>query len=341
MQVRFEELQRHLATELLPAYLVCGDEPLMVAEAADAIRRKARAAGFGEREVFFAERGFDWNALRTAGQSLSLFAARRILEVKMPGGKPGVEGGRALTELIERPPPDALLLIITEQLDRDALKSSWVEAMASAGGLLRVWPVTIDALPRWITARMTAAGLKPVAQAAQVLAERVEGNLLAAHQEIEKLALLYPQGTIDEAAVAYAVANSARYDIFQLSEAALCGDAPRALRILAGLRSEGTEPPLILWALHRDLQVLWQSVMRVRTGETGVRTGPPTRQRASQALARAQSRASRALVNGLLRTCTRIDRIIKGQADGDPWDALARLTALLAGVSTPALDRAG
>jgi DNA polymerase-3 subunit delta len=329
MKIRTDQLAGHLAEKLLPAYLVSGDEPLLVGEAADAIRGKARQEGYSEREVFFVERGFDWNALRAAGQTLSLFATRRILEVKMPSGKAGVDGAKALAELIERPPPDLLLLIITQQLDRDAQKSAWVSAMEERSGWVQVWPVNIGELPRWIATRMAKHGLKPDADAAQLLAERVEGNLLAAHQEIEKLALLNPPGAIDEAAVAYAVANSARYDIFQLSEAALEGDASRALRILAGLKSEGAEPPLVLWALAKEVRALWQVQMRARTGEPA--SAAPVWGRPSPALAKAQQRASGMPLDQLLRDCSQIDRMIKGHAAGDPWDALARMATTVAG----------
>jgi DNA polymerase-3 subunit delta len=201
--------------------------------------------------------------------------------------------------------------------------------MEEQGGWEQVWPVKIGELPRWIVARAAQLGLKCNANAAQLLAERVEGNLLAAHQEIEKLALLHPRGTIDEAAVTYAVANSARYDIFQLSEATLMGDAPRALRILAGLKSEGTEPPLVLWALAKEVRSLWQGEMRARTGEPA--TAAPVWPRPSPALASAPRRASRLPLDQLLRDCGEIDRMIKGHDAGDPWDALARMAATVAG----------
>ena len=330
MKLRIDELAGHLASSLLPSYLVSGDELLLVGEAADAIREKARRAGYAEREVFFIDRSFDWNALRTAGQSLSLFATRRILEVKMPSGKAGVDGAKALVDLITRPPPDTLLLLVTDQLDRDALKAAWVAAIDDQGGWVQVRPVKISELPRWIAARMTRLGLKADNDAAQLLAERVEGNLLAAHQEIEKLALLHPGGRIDQAAVAQAVAMSARYDIFQLSDAALDGDAARALRVLAGLRSEGTEAPLVLWTLARELRALWQGQMRARSGESA--SQPPAWTRPSPALAKAQRRAASLPLDRLLRDCASIDRMIKGQACGDPWDALARMTIAIAGV---------
>jgi DNA polymerase-3 subunit delta len=329
MKIRSDQLAGHLAARLLPAYLISGDEPLLVGEAADAIREKARREGYAEREVFFVERTFDWNSLRAAGQSLSLFATRRILEVKMPSGKAGVDGAKALVELIEHPPPDTLLLVITDQLDRDTLKSAWVGAMEERAAWVQIWPVKIGELPRWIAARMARLGLKADAAAAQLLAERVEGNLLAANQEIEKLVLLNPGGTIDASAVAHAVANSARYDIFQLSEAALDGDAARALRILAGLKSEGTEAPLVLWALAKELRSLWQGQMRAQTGEAA--SHPPAWTRPSPALAQAQRRAASLPLDQLLRDCATIDRMIKGQAAGDPWDALARMTTTLAG----------
>lgn len=329
MKIRTDQLQAKLAAKLQPTYLVSGNEPLLVAEAADAIRLKARQEGFAERDVFFVERSFDWNALRTAGQSLSLFSARRILEVKMPSGKAGVDGSKVLAELIENPPPDTLLLVIADQLDRDALKSAWVAAMEEYGVWVQVWPVKIGELPRWIAARMSRHGLQPSADAATLLAERVEGNLLAANQEIEKLALLNAPGAIDEAAVAEAVANSARYDIFQLSDATLDGDAPRALRILAGLKSEGTEPPLVLWALARDVRALWQGEMRARSGSSAGAT--PAWPRPSPALERARRRAGRLPLDQLLRDCSQIDRLIKGHAAGDPWDALARMAMTVAG----------
>jgi len=329
MKIRSEQLTGHLAAKLLPAYLVSGNEPLLVGEAADAIRRKARESGYVEREVFFAERGFDWNALLAAGQSLSLFAARRILEVKMPSGKAGVDGSKVLAELIERPPLDTVLLVITDQLDRDAQKAAWVAAMEEQAGWVQIWPVRIGELPRWITGRMAQHDLKPDADAARLLAERVEGNLLAAHQEIEKLALLEPRGPVDEAAVAAAVANSARYDIFQLSEAALEGDAPRALRILAGLKGEGTEPPLVLWALAKEVRALWQGELRAHTGAS---QSAPAWARPSPGLAKAQQRAGRLPLDRLLSDCSQIDRMIKGHAAGDPWDALARMATAVAGV---------
>ena len=195
---------------------------------------------------------------------------------------------------------------------------------------MRVWPVKIGELPRWIAARMAKHGLQPHMAAAQLLAERVEGNLLAAHQEIEKLALLNPPGAIDAAAVAQAVANSARYDIFHLSEAALDGDAPRALRVLAGLKAEGTEPPLVLWALAKEVRALWQGEMRARTGQPA--SAAPAWTRPSPSLAKAQHRAGRLPLDQLLRDCSEIDRMIKGRAAGDPWDALARMTSTVAGV---------
>lgn len=332
MKIRFEQLAGQLAGKLLPAYLVSGDEPLLVGEAADAIRLRAREQGYTDREVFFSERGFDWNDLRTAGQSLSLFASRRILEVKMPSGKAGVDGSKALTELIADPPPDTLLLVVTDQLDRDAQKSAWVGAMEKHGGWVQVWPVRIGELPRWIAGRMAQRGMKADAGAAQLLAERVEGNLLAAHQEIEKLALLELRGAVTEGVVADAVANSARYDIFQLSEAALDGDAPRALRILAGLKGEGTEPPLVLWALAKDVRALWQGERRARSGAPPAAT--PSWQRPSPALERARKRAAQLPLDRLIRDCSQIDRMIKGHAAGDPWDALARMATAVAGVDT-------
>ncbi|MGH8314145.1 MAG: DNA polymerase III subunit delta, partial [Steroidobacterales bacterium] len=185
--------------------------------------------------------------------------------------------------------------------------------------------------PRWIGARMALRGLTVDANAARLLAERIEGNLLAAHQEIEKLALLHAGGAIDAEAIADVVANNARYDIFQLSDAALDGDAARALRILAGLKNEGTEPPLVLWALARDVRQLWQGEWRARSG--GQAAAAPAWPRPSPALERARKRANRMPLDQLMRDCGRIDRMIKGHAAGDPWDALARMATTVAGIT--------
>jgi DNA polymerase-3 subunit delta len=317
-----DSLAAHLARQLTHAYLVSGDEPLLVGEAADAIRQAARQAGHTDRQVFVAERGFDWNELQGESASLPLFAERRILEVRLPSGKPG-DGADVLQSLVERSAPDTLLLVISAQLDRTSQQSAWVNAFERGGAWVPVWPIDVGRLPAWIAARMQRHGLQPAAGAAEFLAERVEGNLLAAQQEIDKLALLIGRGTVDVETLGSAIARSARYDVWKLQDAALRGEGERALRILSGLRSEGEEPTLILWALSHALRGVWNSA---RGGL------PPQGPRLPSAVADAARRLKVARVAELVTEAAAADRAIKGLSDDDSWDALARLVARMAGV---------
>lgn len=318
-----DTLAAHLARQLLPAYLISGDEPLLVAEAADAVRRAARAAGFTERRVFFTERGFDWNALRAESQSLSLFADRRILEVRLPTGKPG-DGAEVLQSLVENPAPDQVLLVISAQLDRTVLQSAWLKTFERQGGWVVAWPVEVGRLPAWIGERMRLQGMVPEPGAVELLAARVEGNLLAAQQEIDKLALLLGPGPVDATKLEETVAKSARYDVYKLQDAALRGDAERALRILSGLEAEGEEPTLVLWALCSGLRAVWNSLRGLPP--------VPVWQRPPAALPHAVRRLQLPLVAQLVSDAVTVDRAIKGRASSDPWDALARFVACLAGV---------
>ncbi len=321
-----DSLSSHLARELKSAYLVTGDEPLLAAEAADAIRRRARESGYTERRVFFVERGFDWNGLRAESQSLSLFAERRVLDVRMPGGKPG-DGAELLRALAENPSPDQLLLLSCGKLERQTLQSEWVKAFEQSGVWVQIWPIDSGRLPDWIAARMRSRGLVADPAAAELLAERAEGNLLAAQQEIDKLALLVKPGPVDAAMLSQVVADSARFDVFQLGDAALRGDARRALRILDGLRGEGVEATLVLWAVNREVRALRQHLSQERSGHS-----PPAWQRPNPALLAAAQRARNLPVGELVRLAVRADRTIKGRNAGDPWDVLALLIARLAGV---------
>jgi len=332
MRIKAEQLQRELASALKPAWLVTGDEPLLVGEAADAIRARAKEEGYAEREAFFVESRFDWSAVQGSGQALSLFATRRIRDIRLPTPRPGVDGGKVLAELAADPPPDTILLVVTGRLERDAFSSAWFKAFEQHGVVVQVWPVEIAELPRWVTARAARHGLELGPDAARLLAQRVEGNLLAAHQEIEKLALTHEPGWVDEDEVAAAVANSARYDVFQLGEAALGGDAARALRILEGLRGEGAEPPVVLWLLCREIRTL----AAARRGSRGQQAWGKQAERRARALDAALRRTAGQRLGPMVSRAAQVDRCIKGQAQGDPWDELAELVAMLAGVALPA-----
>ncbi len=331
MRIRLEQLPGKLRGSLPVTWLVSGDEPLLVGEAADAIRSRAREEGYTERETHFVEGRFDWGQVLESSQSLSLFASRRVLEVRLPSPRPGVEGGKVLADLAANPPPDTLVLVIAGRLDRDGLSSAWGRAFDQHGIVLQVWPVEVGALPRWLGERAERHGLHMTDEAARLLALRVEGNLLAAHQEIEKLALTRDTGAVDEDDIAAAVASSARYDVFQLGEAALAGDAVRALRILEGLRGEGMEPPVVLWLLAREIRAL---ATARRDGPT--RAFGPQAERRARVLQAAVRRLAGQRLGPLVTQAAYIDRCIKGLGRGDPWDELAALVARLAGVPLPA-----
>jgi DNA polymerase III subunit delta len=327
MRIDSNELPRTLEKSLASTWLIAGDEPLLVGEAADSVRARARAQGFSGRELFTTDRGFDWSELLAAGRMLSLFSERRILEVRMPSPRPGKDGGAVLAKLAADPPPDTLLLIVTTRPERETYSTTWFKAFEKNGVVVLAWPVEIGRLPRWITERAARQGLALDADGAALLAERVEGNLLAAHQEIEMLALLQPRGQLGFEAVQAAVANSARYDVFQLGEAALDGDAARGLRILDGLRAEGAEPPLVLWAICRELRGL---------AEARANPGAPQgygrqAERRAALLERAITRMSGKPLEPLFISAALADRQIKGYARGDPWTSLTAIVVALAG----------
>ncbi|HEX9803401.1 MAG TPA: DNA polymerase III subunit delta [Gammaproteobacteria bacterium] len=336
MRLRCEQLAAHLRQGVQPLYLLSGDEPLQLMEAADAIRARVRELGFGEREVLHAEAGFDWSALSAASGSLSLFAEKRLLELRLPGGKPGKEGGAALSGYAADPPPDTVLLIISGKIDSASQKSKWFRALEATGATLQVWPVEPSALPGWVMSRMRSRGMQPTGEAARLLAERVEGNLLAAAQEVEKLRLLHGEGPIDAAQVEEGVADSARYDIFELVDTALLGDAPRTARVIEGLRAEGVEPILVLWALLREIRAQAQMAGELAQGSSVDavlgRFRVWEKRKAPVRAGLARHTLKRWLL--LLRRAGRIDRMVKGAEPGNPWDELLQLALLMAGVRT-------
>jgi DNA polymerase-3 subunit delta len=315
-------------------YLISGDEPLLVGEAADAIRAAARAAGYADRTVFFIDRSFSWDEFKHASQSLSLFAERRLFELRMPSGKPD-KGAQQLAELALQPPPDVVCLVVTGKLDKRASDAPWVRAVEKHGIWVPVWPVETAALPAWLRARAKLLQLEMEPAAAQLIVDRVEGNLLAAKQELEKLSLLANGDPISSALVLGSVGDSARYDVFQLAEAAAAGDAARALRVLLGLKSEGVEPTLILWALVRELRGLWQARERDRLRSPVRGSGWNL---AATPSPRALSRAKKLPLSRLLVQASHADRIIKGLAPGDAWSAMTALTGGLAGALQATAD---
>jgi DNA polymerase-3 subunit delta len=330
VRINTDQVPRTLEKGLSPVWLIIGDEALLTGEAADAVRARARADGFTGRELFVTDRSFDWSELAASTRSLSLFAERRIIEIRMPSPRPGKEGGAALAQLAADPGPDNLLLVVTTKPEKDTRSSAWFKAFDKHGYVVQAWPVDIGRLPQWITGRAARHGLTFDRDAAGLLAERIEGNLLAAHQEIEKLALLHAGGRIGVDEVQTAVANSARYDVFQLGEAALEGDVPRSIRILDGLRAEGAEPPLVLWAICRELRALAEA----RTGAERHAYGPQAERREAL-LKKAARRTAGQPIEPLFAAAAGVDRQIKGYAKGEPWTSLTGLVATLAGARLP------
>jgi DNA polymerase-3 subunit delta len=306
----------------------------LVDEAADAIRAAARAAGYADRSVFFIDRTFAWDDLRQASQSLSLFADRRLFELRMPSGKPD-KGAATLLDMATRPPPDVVCLIITDKLDNKTGDAPWVRAVEKHGVWVPVRPVETAALPGWLRARARALNAEMEPEAAQLIVDRVEGNLLAAQQELEKLALLANGQRISADLVLRSVGDSARYDVFQLGAAAAGGDAERALRILLGLKSEGVEPTLILWALTRELRGLWQVRERNRLRSNGRGTGW---NQAATPTPQALARIGKVPLASLLRQAHHTDRVVKGLAGGDAWTAITGLACSLSGALQATAD---
>ncbi len=330
-RITTDQLPRALEKSLAPAWLLAGDEPLLIGEAADAIRARARAEGYGGRELHVIDRTFDWSELMASSRSLSLFSERRIIEVRMPTPRPGREGGAVLAKLASDPVPDTLLMVMTTRPERDTWSAAWFKAFEKHGVFVQSTPVEIGRLPQWIIARAARHGIAIDAEGAALLAERVEGNLLAAHQEIEKLALLHAAGGVGVGDVQSAVANSARYDVFQLGEAALDGDAARCLRILEGLRAEGAEPPLVLWSVCRELRALADA----RSGAGAPAGYGHQAERRAALLRRAVARTAKQPLGPLFAWAARVDRQVKGLARGDPWTSLTGLVATMAGARLP------
>jgi len=337
VNLRPSQLAAHLERTLAPVYTIHGDEPLLAMEAGDDIRAAARKAGCDEREVLIAEKGFDWDAFRATNANLGLFGSRKLVDLRIPSGKPGVDGAKALeaaaASVASDANPEIVLLVTLPRLDRAAQSSAWFTALGNAGVAIAVFAPERNELPAWIAARLARQGQRASAETLAFLADRCEGNLFAAKQEIAKLGLLLPAGEIPYDAVESAVTDVARYDILQLSEAWLTGDAARALRIIASLESEGEGLPLLLWQLGEDLHALAAILELVATG-TPVAVALRNARvwgRRQAAMERAARRVRSAAVTPMLRALARLDAVSKGIGTGNAWDELRELALTLAG----------
>ena len=328
MLLKGEQLATHLERELKAVYVVYGDEPLLVIEAADAIRAAARRGGFDERNVLTALPGFNWVELHHAAGNMSLFGGRTLIDLRIPTGKPGREGGAAIQDYCAHPSPDALLLVTLPGLDWSDEKAAWLKALTDAGVAVKLIPPNLAQLPAWIASRLRRQQQEADGDALRFIAERVEGNLLAAHQEILKLGLLHPPGKLSLQQIQDAVLNVARYDLDGLREALLTGDVARLTRTLDGLQQEGEAPPLVLWAITEEVRALAQVKAGLRQRQPlDVLLKEARVWGARQALfKRAVQRVDAANANSALAHAALIDRLIKGAAGaGDVWDEFLRL----------------
>ncbi len=327
MLLKGEQLAAHLERELRPLYVVYGDEPLLVIEAADAIRARARQQGYSEREVLTVLPQFDWGQLLAAGGNMSLFGDRKLIDLRIPTGKPGKEGGAALQDWCRNLSPDNLLLITLPELDWREEKAVWFTTLVNAGVAIKLNAPPLAELPGWIAGRLRRQQQSADLESLKFIAERVEGNLLAAHQEIQKLGLLYPAGALSLAQIREAVLNVARYDIDSLREALLAGDVARLSRTLDGLMHEGEAPPLVLWAMSEEIRAL--AILR-----SGLDRGRPLEQLLKEAkvwgprqnpVKKALQRLSTATLEAALQHAGKIDRLAKGVGQGNIWEEFLRL----------------
>ena len=331
-QMDIEQLSPDLP--LKPLYVIHGEEDLLRVEALDVLRQAARQQGYLNREVYSADSAsFDWQELLHAAGSMGLFADLKLLEIHIPGGKPGKTGGDALQELAGRLPEDTAVVLMLPKLERAQMQAKWFAALAKHGVVLEAKAVSGAALPQWIQGRLKQAGLEIEADALSLFAERVEGNLLAAKQEIDKLALLHPRGhLVNMADAEAAVANVARFDVFQLAGAWMSGDAARTARLLEGLEADGEEPVMLLWALAEDIRILIRLTAALKQGQSvqSVRNSLRLWGDKQTLAPMAVRRISIARLLAALQDCAKIDCMIKGAEVGNAWAEFKHLTLELA-----------
>ncbi|OUR74430.1 DNA polymerase III subunit delta [Methylophaga sp. 41_12_T18] len=338
MRLKAEQLASHLQQNYLPVYLIHGDEQMLVEEASDLVRQHARNQGVTDRQVWHVEGRFDWSQLQWQEQTMSLFSSQRLLELRLPSGSPGKEGGEALRKFTASPPADTCLLIISGKIDARSQKSKWFTELEKVGATIAVWPVDAANLPRWVMQRMQQQGLQASQQVAALIAERVEGNLFAAAQEIDKLQLLSSNGVVDEQLVLASVADNARFEAFGLMDCAFLGQAKKIPRMIARLRDEGLDIMSIFsavsWALHRAVNMAEQLEQGQRIEQVFAAQKPPVWQKSQPMMRQALMRHNRQQWQQFLPQISRIDQAAKGSLKACPWALLEQLCMKVAGVDT-------
>ena len=327
MRIDSEQLSQQLARGLKNLYVIFGDELLLALEAADRIRAKAAEQGFTERRVLIADSGFDWGEVAMASHSLSLFASKRMLDLRIPGGKPGKDGSEALQRLAAAPSTDTLTMVTLPGIDRQAQTSKWFTALENAGVAVHAGSVKRDRLGQWLAGRLAQQHQQADEDLIQFLVDRVEGNLMAAHQEVQKLSLLFPTGALPGEAVRNAVVDVARFNLFDIGPTLLKGDHAHYVRMMDGLRGEGTAEPLVLWAITEEVRTMAKAKAAIAAGQPLAQVLQDYRVWGARQhlMPGALRRLQPSQLMAALREAAHIDRMIKGLADGDVWDALLQL----------------
>jgi DNA polymerase-3 subunit delta len=337
VQIGAEQLPAQLKRKLTPIYFIAGDEPLLAQECVDAIRAAAHDAGFRERNVFTVEGGFDWAGFFAETRAGSLFAPQRLIELRLPTGKPGEEGSRTLVELCNDPSPDILLVVTAGKLDKASRSSKWAAALERAGIAVTLYPIETRQLPMWIERRMRTRGLAPGPGVVDMLAHYTEGNLLACAQEIDKLAMLM-SGSVSVDDIAGNLGDNARFSVFALADMALAGDTKSVARILRVLKAEGEAPVLVLWSLGREVRELARMAQAIATGRSESQVLDDFRvwQRRKPLVRKALARTRLGEWHDLIGAVARADRVVKGRRAGDTWRELEFLALALSGLRTNA-----
>ena len=338
MRLRAEQLAGHCQQALLPIYLVFGDEQMLVEEASDVIRQHIRQAGAEDRQVWHVEGRFNWSEIQFQEQTMSLFSSQRLLEIRLPSGSPGKEGGEALRNYVANPPADTTLLIISGKIDKRSQKSKWFTELDKVGATIAVWPIDAAKLPRWISQRMQQRGLSTNQQIASLIAERVEGNLFAAAQEIDKLQLLCPDGKVDEQTVLASVADNARFEAFGLMDTVFAGKVNKIPRMIRRLRAEGLDILAVFsavsWALHRAVDMAVQIESGARLEQVFGSQKPPIWEKSRPMMRQALERHSCSQWLCFLSKMAQIDQAAKGTLKVCPWSLLETLCLQVAGINT-------
>jgi len=341
MKVRVDQLGQQLAKQpdALPVYLVTGDETLQHDESCDAIRKHLRQLDYTERELYHVDGSFHWDSVMEAANSLSLFSERKIIELRLGSQKIKKADSDLLQRYLDNPAPDTVLFILADRLDAGAKKSAWFKVVEKLGLVVEIWPIEVDQLPRWLNTRLTHFPIKLNEEALQLLADRVEGNLLAAKQELEKLSLLYPNQTLDAQQVAEAVGDMSRFDAFSLMDAALQRQPARVQHILQTLKQEGVELTFILWAVTRELRILSSIINEQAAGKhyDAIATRLRLFGKRKTILRSASRQVSASQLEAMLRLCGQADSAIKGQLAADPWLIISQIGLRLAGLQSESL----